>query len=78
MLVTGCASELRGVIDLVEVDSTGTVRYANADRVSSVGVEAEMNLLLAPGNHLRFSFARQSSTLAAAPMLRSRILRHGT
>jgi iron complex outermembrane receptor protein len=73
MLVTGYASELRGVIDLVEVDSTGTVRYANADRVSSVGVEAEMNLLLAPGNHLRFSFARQSSTLRStdAPLTNS-------
>jgi outer membrane receptor protein involved in Fe transport len=65
LLLTGYWTELKDVIDFAQIDSAGTLQYANVERVTSKGVEAEANLQMTGGNHLRMVVARQNSTLGS-------------
>ena len=64
VLVTGYASDLKGLIDLERFDTLGTLQYRNATRVKCRGIEGEVEVTPATNTHVRIAVARQSSVAA--------------
>jgi len=63
MLVSGYQSFVRGLIDLAEIDTVGTLQYTNRERVRSQGIEGELAWVRRGGTRVRLAVACQRSVV---------------
>jgi len=61
--LSGYQNVVRGLIDLVQWDSSGTLQYQNRERVHGHGLEGEVDLVRPGGTRLRLAVACQRSDL---------------
>ena len=61
LTLSGYQNVVRGLIDLVQVDSSGTLDYLNRDRVRSRGLEGEVEVVRPGGTRVRLGVACQRS-----------------
>jgi iron complex outermembrane receptor protein len=63
--LSGYQNVVRGLIDLAQVDSSGTLQYLNRERVHGQGLEGEVAVVRPGGTRLRLAVACQRSDLHA-------------
>jgi outer membrane receptor protein involved in Fe transport len=63
LLLSGYRSIVRGLIDLAQTDSLGTLQYLNRERVHSDGIEGEAELVRPGGTRVRLAVACQRSVV---------------
>lgn len=61
--LSGYQNSVRGLIDVVQVDSAGTLQYQNRDRVRSRGLEGEVEVVRPGGTRFRLAVAYQRSEI---------------
>jgi iron complex outermembrane receptor protein len=63
LLVSGYQSFVRGLIDLAQLDTAGTLQYLNRERVHSQGLEGEIEWVRPGGTRVRLAVACQRSVV---------------
>jgi iron complex outermembrane receptor protein len=61
--LSGYQNLVRGLMDLVQVDTIGTLQYLNRDRVRSRGLEGEVEVVRPGGTRVRLAIACQHSEI---------------
>lgn len=63
LLLSGYSNMVRGLIDLAQTDTLGTLQYLNRERVHSQGLEGEVEMVRPGGTRVRLAVACQRSVV---------------